>query len=401
MLPVEANNSKHIAIFVHSFSGSGGAERVMLNLACGLLEKGHKVDLVMARKEGLFLDQIPSAIRVVDLKVRSAKQSLSTLPFLGKDCWFWTRMILARKPHFVLGALPSLAKYLREEQPDALISSIEYPNVVAIMARSLARVKTTVIATVHIALSMKIATIKKRRVKAMPKICRRFYPRADAIVAVSEGVAKDLASVLDFPVDDVTTIYNPIVFPGLKNLADEPLTHPWFFGDGPPVLITVGGFKTAKDHATLLKAFSIVRAQRPVRLVMLGDGKLREAIRQQAEELRITEDIDLVGFVENPYKYMAKASLFVLSSIYEGLPTVIVEAMACGCPVVSTDCPSGPLEILDHGRYGQLVSVKDEQALASAIICNLDTQHDKSTLVSRGMEFSLERATENYLKLIP
>ncbi|MBN2331475.1 MAG: glycosyltransferase [Deltaproteobacteria bacterium] len=401
MAPAGTHNSKHIAIFVHSFGGSGGAERVMLNLASGLKDQGHKVDLVMARQEGLFLDQVPPEIRIVDLKVRSARQSIVSLPLLGKNCWFWARMVLAVKPHFVLGALPSLARYLQKEHPDALISSTDYPNVVAILARRLAKVKTRIIATVHIALSMKITTVKKRRVKDLPRVCRRFYPQADAIVAVSQGVADDLAQVLDFPVDNITTIYNPVVSPALESLAAEPLEHPWFIGEGPPVVITVGGFKVAKDHATLLKAVAIVRSQRPLRLVMLGEGKLQETIAQLAEELHIAEDVDMLGFVDNPYKYMARASLFVLSSIYEGLPTVMVEALACGCPVVSTDCPSGPAEILDHGRYGRLVPVQDEHALALAILSALDEQHDPSVLKARGMEFSLAKATEDYLRLIP
>ena len=400
MIQTKPQDSKHIAIFVHSFGGSGGAERVMLNLICELVDQGHRVDLVMARREGLFLDQIPSSTRIIDLNVRSARKTLFTLPRLGRDSWFWACMVLAPKPHFVLGALPGLANYLKLERPDALISSMDYPNVVAIMARDLARVKTRVIATVHIALSMKVATIKKRRVKDLPRVGHYFYPRADAIVAVSQGVADDLVQVMGLPSESITTIYNPVVSPKLSMQAADSLSHPWFAGDGPPVILAVGSFKVAKDPLTLLKAFAIVRSKRPARLVILGDGKLYDELKRQAEKLHIARDIDMPGFVDNPYKYMARASLFVLSSIYEGLPTVIVEALACGCPVVSTDCPSGPAEILDHGRYGILVPVKDEKALALAMIHALDAQHDKLFLMARGQEFSLERAAEQYLRLI-
>ena len=400
MTQTKPQDLKHIAIFIHSFGGSGGAERVMLNLMCELVEQGHRVDLVMARREGLFLDQIPPSIRIIDLNVRSVRRTLFILPFLGKDSWFWARMVLASKPHFVLGALPGLIKYLKSERPDALISSMDYPNVVAVMARDLAKVRTRVIATVHIALSMKVATIKKRRVKDLPRVGHHFYPRADAIVAVSQGVADDLAQVMGLPSESITTIYNPVVSPKLAMRAAESLSHPWFAGDGPPVILAVGSFKVAKDPLTLLKAFAIIRSKRPVRLVILGDGKLYDELKRQTEKLHIARDIDMPGFVDNPYKYMARASLFVLSSIYEGLPTVIVEALACGCPVVSTDCPSGPAEILDHGRYGILVPVKDEEALASAMIRALDAQHDKLSLMARGQEFSLERAAEQYLRLI-
>jgi glycosyltransferase involved in cell wall biosynthesis len=391
---------KHIALFVRSFEGSGGAERVFLNLAYGLVAQGHRVDLVMARQKGLFLDQIPPEVRIVDLKVRSARQSWWILFRLGKDAFFWARMLFARKPHYVLGTLSNLANYLKREQPDVMISCHDYPNVVAVMARDLARVGCRVILTAHSTLSHEMASSKKRKVKAQAEVDRRFYPRAEAIVTVSQGVADDLASILDLPLKSFTTIYNPVVSERLEQQATEPLTHPWFSGDGPPVVLTVGGFKPAKDHATLLKAFALVRKKRPVRLLILGEGKLRQSLTRQAGELGISEDLEMPGFVDNPYQYLARSSLFVLSSVFEGLPMVLIEALACGCPVVSTDCPSGPSEILDHGRYGRLVPMCDEKTLAEAINQALDASQDKASLVARGQVFSLEKATEKYLELI-
>ena len=199
---------------------------------------------------------------------------------------------------------------------------------------------------------------------------------------------------------NLTTIYNPVVTQKLLHLSAEPLSHPWFAAGSPPVLLAVGGFKPAKDHATLLNAFALVRKQRPVRLMLLGEGRLRDSLTRQAEELKIAEDLQMPGFVDNPFQYMANASLFVLSSVFEGLPTVLIEALACGCPVVSTDCPSGPQEILSQGRFGQLVPMGDANALADAIIQSLDAPWKKEKLISRGMDFSLEKATENYLQLI-
>jgi len=396
----EAQSQKHIALFVRSFEGSGGAERVFLNLACGLVARGHRVDLVMARVKGHFLDQIPPGVRVVDLKVTSAKQSLWVLPRLGRDMWFWARMVLAWKPAFVLGALSGLAQYLKREQPDVVIASMDYPNAVAVMARKLSRVNSRVIVTIHNTLSEEVARSKKPRVRAYVKVDRRFYPRADAVVAVSQGVADDLVRTLELPAKSISTIYNPVVSENLVQRASEPLSHPWFSGDGPPVLLTVGGFKPAKDHATLLKAFAIVRKEQTVRLVILGEGKLRKSLTSLAENLGITEDLEMPGFVENPYQYMARASLFVFPSVFEGFGMVLVEALACGCPIVSTDCPSGPAEILGQGRFGTLVPIGEELSLARAITDALETRHDKAMLIARGKAFSLDCATEKYLELI-
>lgn len=390
---------RKIAIFIRSMQGSGGAERAMLNLAHGLSDQGHRVDMVMARRTGHFLDEIHSVIRVVDLKVHSARESLISLPCLGRDAWFWARMALASKPHFVLGALPKLVRYLRRENPDVLISAMDYPNAVAIAAKALAGNNIPVIATVHSTLSGEVAHTKRRRIKAQLKVARRFYPRADALVAVSRGVADDLAQILGRP-NKIETIYNPVVSPDLATKAAQPLNHPWFSGNGPPVILAVGGLKPAKDFATLFKAFAIARRERPFRLLVLGEGKLRQDLTLLASQLGIAGDLQLPGFTENPFRYMAKASVFVLSSAWEGLPTVLIEALACGCPVVSTDCPSGPAEILEDGKYGTLVPVGDAEALAAAILNTLAGGQDKQKLVKRGEDFAVKHATRGYLDLI-
>ncbi len=390
---------RKIAIFMRSMQGSGGAERAMLNLAQGLVEQGQRVDMVMARRTGHFLDEIPPAVRVVDLKVRSARQSLICLPRLGPDAWFWARMFFAPKPHFVLGALRPLTRYLRQERPDVLISAMDYPNAVAVTASSLAGNGVPVIATVHNHLSVEVANSKRRRIKAQVEVARRFYPRAHALVAVSHGVADDLAQVLGMGREAVQTIYNPVVSPDLLKKAAEPLDHPWFCDNGPPVILAVGGFKPQKDFSTLFKAFAIARRERPLRLLILGEGKLRRSLEEQAGELGVSDDLLMPGFVDNPYQYMARASLMVVSSIYEGMSMVIAEALACGCPVVSTDCPSGPAEILDHGRYGALVPVRDVNSLAQAMLRSFKSGCDKELLRARSREFSVERAAQQYREL--
>jgi glycosyltransferase involved in cell wall biosynthesis len=391
---------RKVAIFMRSMQGSGGAERVMLALAHGLSAQGHRIDMVMARRTGHFLDEIRPAIRVLDLKVRSPWESLQSLPALGQDAWFWARMLLASKPHFVLGALPGLTSYLRQEKPDVLIAAMDYPNVVAIAAGALSGNRIPVIATVHNTLSAEVANTSRKRIKAQLAVARRFYPRAKALVAVSRGVADDLAHILGVAGERIATIYNPVVSPDLAMQAAQPLPHPWFTGGGPPVILAVGGFKPQKDFTTLFKAFAIARRERPLRLMVLGEGKLRRELTDLAGELDISGDLEMPGFVDNPFQYMARASLLALSSIYEGLPTVLIEALACGCPVVSTDCPSGPAEILDHGRYGTLVPMKDEKALAAAMLRNLEAGCDKGVLINRAREFSVDQACRQYQELI-
>jgi glycosyltransferase involved in cell wall biosynthesis len=391
--------TRKIAIFMRSMQGSGGAERAMLNLADGLVSQGQRVDMVMARRTGHFLNEIQPDIRVVDLKVRSARGSLTSLPRLGTDACFWARMVFAPKPHFVLGALPGLVSYLRREKPDVVISAMDYPNAVAIKAAALAGTGVPVIATVHNTLSAEVANTKRRRIRAQLDVVRRFYPRAEALVAVSRGVAEDLAQVLG-SADRIGTIYNPVVSPDMEMKAANPLNHPWFAGDGPPVILAVGGFKPQKDFATLFRAFAIARRERPLRLLVLGEGKLRPDLTHLAGKLGITDDLLMPGFVDNPYQYMAQASLMVVSSIYEGLSMVLVEALACGCPVVSTDCPSGPAEILDHGRYGKLVPVRDENALARAMLQSLEAGCDRELLITRARDFSVEQAARQYRDVI-
>lgn len=393
------SSARKIAIFMRSMQGSGGAERAMLNLAQGLVDQGQRVDMVMARRTGHFLDEIPPAVRVVDLKVRSARQSLLCLPRLGPNAWFWARMVFAPKPHFVLGALRPLTRYLRLERPDVLISAMDYPNAVAVTASALAGNGVPVIATAHNTLSVEVASSNRPRIRAQLGVARRFYPRADAVVAVSHGVADDLTQILGRGRETIQTIYNPVVSSELMTKAAQPLDHPWFSGTGPEVVLAVGGLKPAKDFATLLKAFAIARKERPLRLLILGEGKLRCSLEELAGELGLSDDLLMPGFVDNPYQYMARASLMVVSSIYEGMSMVIAEALACGCPVVSTDCPSGPAEILDHGRYGALVPVRDENSLAQAMLRCFESGCDKESLRARSRDFSIERAAWQYREL--
>jgi len=344
----EINN---IALFLPSLR-CGGAERVMVNLARGFAERGQQVDMVLAKAEGPYMREVPPEVRIVDL---GAKR--------------------------MLYSLPALVRYLRRVRPDAMLSAMNHSNIVAIWARQLAGVKTRLIISEHNTLSVSVRDSKSTRERLMPTLMKLFYRWADAIVVVSRGVMEDLISTTKIPREKVRVIYNPVVTPELLARAEEPLEHPWFAGGEPPVILGVGRLVRQKDFATLIRAFALVRMEQPVRLIIIGEGEERDKLEALLRTLGLEQDVALPGFVENPYKYMKRAAVFVLSSRYEGLSNVLVEAMAVGTPVVSTDCPSGPMEILESGRWGKLVPVGDIQAMAAAVVAALnetkcpDTRH--------------------------
>jgi len=360
-----------IALFLPSLRG-GGAERVMVNLARGFVERGLRVDLVLAKAEGPYLSQVPKEVRVVDLGARR-----------------------------VLYSLPGLVRYLRRERPQAMLSALNHANIVAIWAKLLARVQTRLVVAEHSTLSRSTENASSVRAKLLPFLIKTFYPYADAVVAVSRGVAEDLVTTTKLPMEKIKVIYNPVITPELFAKAEEPLDHPWFRPGEPPVVLGVGRLTQQKDFPTLIRAFALVRREHPARLMILGEGEERPKLEALVRELRLEEDVALPGFVDNPYKYMKRAAVFVLSSQWEGFGNVLVEAMACGCPVVATDCPSGPAEILENGKWGRLVPPGDPEALAKAILDTVErgvSRVEAATNVQK--RFSMIAIVEQYLKVL-
>jgi glycosyltransferase involved in cell wall biosynthesis len=370
MIGMGREKKKHIALFLPSLRG-GGAEKVMVNLALGFVEQGLKVDLVLAKAEGPYLSRVPEEVRVVDLGARR-----------------------------VLYSLPGLVRYLRRERPQAMLSALNYANIVAIWAKLLARVQTHLVVSEHNTLSCSTQNASSVRVKLLPLLIKIFYPYADAVVAVSHGVAEDLITMTGLPMEKVKVIYNPVITPELFAKAEEPLDHPWFRPGEPPVVLGVGRLTKQKDFPTLIRAFALVRKERPARLMILGEGEERPKLETLARELGIEEDFVLPGFVENPYKYMKRASVFVLSSRWEGLPTVLIEALALGVPVISTNCPSGPAEILEHGKWGCLVPVGEPHLLARAILEILQNDVRIPSHKTAWERFSKENAVIAYLQVL-
>jgi glycosyltransferase involved in cell wall biosynthesis len=361
---------KRIAIFMPSLFGGGG-QRSMVNLANGMAESGYAVDLVLAQMEGPFLSEVRSPVRVVDLKASRA-----------------------------LTSLPALVRYLRSEQPEAMLSVFGYVNIIASWAWRLAGVRTRLLLNEQNTVSQESGNSSKWRGRLVPWLIKRFYPWANGIVVVSHGVRDDMAQLTKIPLERITVIYNPsVVGAEVWDKAQAPLDHPWFKPGQPPVLVAVGRLQMQKDYPTLLHAFAQVRKNRPVRLLILGEGKERPMLEELIKELGLEQDISLPGFVMNPYAYMARASLFVLSSRWEGLPTVLIEALCCGTPVVSTDCPSGPREILKDGKYGQLVPVGDVDALARAIEAALNNKAPRPPSES-WRPYDLENVVNQYINLL-
>ena len=362
MLAKHATNN-HIAIFIPSLHG-GGAERVMVTLANGFAARGHRVDLVLSRAEGPYLTEVATNVRIIDLDRKR-----------------------------VLISLLPLARYLRRERPDAMLSALNHANVIAIIARKLSRVSTRLVVSERNSLANRPAGMTGWILRAMMK---QLYPHADAVVAVSQAMAKELVNELGLSATKVASIPNPVDITALQALAQEYPNHPWFSAGQPPVVLSVGRLEPQKDYPTLLTAFAKLRSTSEARLIILGEGSQRKELEQRVAQLGLTGAVDLVGFKENPFAWMAACDLFVLSSRFEGFPNVLVQAMACGAKVVSTDCPTGPDEILEGGRWGRLAPVGDAHALAIAMAQALEDPNPPD-VQKRVEAFRSEVAINSYL----
>ncbi len=364
-----STDNRRVTFLIESL-GIGGAERVVSNLATAFDGNGWAVDVVVTRETGPMEEKLPDSVAVRSLDSR--------------------RTLASFRP---------LVAYLRERRPDVLIANMTHINVIAALATRFARVGTSLVVVEHSMLSDRIERMDGRKELATAKLARYVYPWADVIVAVSDGLADDVASVTGINRSAITTIYNPIVTDEITDRANEPVDLP-AFADDVPVVVSVGRLEVRKDVPTLLRAFQRVLKHRECRLVICGDGPKRADIEELANALKIDEHVTFAGWVDNPYKYMRQADVFALSSTVEGLSNVLVEALAVGCPVVSTDCESGPAEILEGGRWGELVPVGDHEALSAAITTTLESSVEATQLRARANAFTTETAYQHYAKLL-
>jgi len=366
---------KRLSIFLPALYG-GGAERTMLNLAQGIASRGHLVDLVLAQAEGPYLAEVPESVRLVDL---------------GKGSNVNRNRTLTR--------LPSLIRYLRDERPDAMLSALSRANLVAICASRIAGKPRRVVVNQQNTVSKDAPNFPDHLGRSAPRLAKYIYRWADYVVGVSQGVVDDLVQSVGVPQHLVKVIFNPGITPELRRKAQAPLDHPWFQPGEPPVIIAVGRLSMQKDFPNLIKAFAQLHQTRQVRLLILGEGAQRKTLEELAAQLGVEQDVALPGFVENPYPYMVNASVFVLSSLWEGLPTVLVEALFCGQPIVATDCPSGPREILRNGEFGRLVLVGEPEALAEAIGDALDGKISPPPIES-WQPYDLETVVDQYVDIL-
>lgn len=365
-------NNKEILIsfFLPSLEG-GGAEKATVYLINGFIERGFKVDLLLSKATGPYIEMVNEKCKIIDFNSKR-----------------------------VVFSLGKLINYLKVNKPFALISVLSHANVISSFAKMFYNTETKIVLTERINLTSSKVNLKNLRSKLLPFFMFLTYWKANKIVAVSKGVAEDLEKRIRYLKHKVEYIYNPVIVPEILKLSKESIDHPWFNNKEIPVILSVGRLTQQKDYPVLLKAFSIVRKKLDSHLVILGEGEERGDLIKLAKDLGIYDDVWMPGFVDNPYKYMGRSSILVSSSQSEGFPNALIEAMACGTAVVATDCPSGPVEILDNGKYGKLVPVGDFMGMANAIIETLKYPLSKEVLISRANQFNLDKAVSRYLEVI-
>ena len=396
----------HIALVINDLGG-GGAERVVLNLARGLIDRSHRVDIAMFHGDVHYPEDIPQETRLFVMdggSDKSTKESANAgqtrlvrvhVPLRSLD---WARAASAL--HWDPLCLPTsrmvaqaraIASYIALERPDCILPNLPGPKIATLLAYHFLSESPPIIPVVHTFVRYR----RRRRRRS-----RYLFANAAHCVGVSQRASESLVDAIGLPTENITTIYNPVVTPDLANKATEQPNHPWFLDHGAPIILAVGRLEEQKDHPTLIRAFARLAGLRPCRLVILGRGSKQHELEALAKDLTVADRVSFAGWTDNPFAFMAQASLFVLSSRWEGLPTVLVEALACGCPCVSTDCPSGPAEILLNGDLGPLVPVGDDAALAEAMGRVLDDPPDRRLLQQRAAYFSADRAVAAYEELI-
>lgn len=354
-------------LFVITHLHAGGAERVTVLLANELASRGLKVAIATYVRQGEFIDQLSATVPLIE--VGGAGWEAAILP---------------------------LARLIRRTRPAAVVGVMVSSNVAAVAAGKLAMTGARIVLVEHNQVDRGAAHYGSLSYRAI----RWSYPWADAIVCVSDGVRDSLCRYAGMTPRRMRVIHNPIVPPGLAELAARPCPHPWAGDREVPLVLAVGRLTTPKNYPMLLRSFALLLRQRHARLLIVGNGTERAQLEALIDELGIGAHVEMPGYSDNPYAYMARADLFVLSSEWEGFPTVLVEALACGAPVVATDCPSGPREILLDGELGSLVPVGDERAFADAMRRALDEAPRRDALMARGNSFTVARAADAYVDVL-
>jgi glycosyltransferase involved in cell wall biosynthesis len=359
--------SKKISLFLPSLEG-GGAERAFVQLANEFAASGFSVDFALASARGPYLQALSTSVRVIDFHAAG-----------------------------VLRSLPKLVGYLKRERPDVLMSGLDHTNVVAILAQFLSGSGTRCVVSAR---SVPTGMYRDDRTLAgwaTLRLMKAVYRFADGVIANSNAVASDIAGFV--PKSKLKTIYNPVDLAGVERRGNVSVDHPWCAAGAPPIVLSVGSLIPVKDFATLVRAFAIVKSKRDCRLVILGEGPERKQLESLVGVLDLRRDVLLPGFADNPYAWMRHARVFVSSSLTEGCPNALMEALACGTPVVSTDCIGGSAEVLEGGKWGRLVPVGKPDAMAAAILATLESVAHPDVRRRAG-DFGLARIARDYIRVL-
>jgi glycosyltransferase involved in cell wall biosynthesis len=359
------------AIYIHDLS-SGGVERQSLVLARELQARGVDVVLVVHQMRGELIPLLPTGIPVVNLHSTRTLQDVLRL-----------------------------RRFLLNEQPGIFVANVDHNNIAAAMAQALARTATKLVIVQHNPLSAGFHATVNWKHRVVPAFYRALASDIDHAVAVSDGIARELVRHAGLPAGKVSTIMNAVIGDDFEARAGAPVQHPWLVHKDRPVFVTAGRLVEMKDQRTLLRAFALHLREYASRLILLGSGPMLDELRNLADSLRIRDHVAFTGFVRNPLPYMRAADAFVLSSRSEGFGNVLVEAMGCGTPVVSTDCPHGPADILAGGKYGILVKPRDPGALAQALsrVLRDRAQWPKDRLRARAGAFTYGACADSYARL--
>ncbi|MBK1643183.1 hypothetical protein CKO25_00630 [Thiocapsa imhoffii] len=363
------NDRSRLAIFAGPLDGNSTA-KIAVRLANGFVARGTPTDLLVSRARQPVAEPLDPAVTVVEL---------------GR-----------------MGPVTRVARmalYLRRRRPAAILTHRIRENVLTLKAARLSAVATPVFVTVHGPMSVKLNHLKGRRGRARWSQVKRWYPRNEMIVAISEETAADLYDIFG-PRARITTIPNPIVAPEVWSWSAQPLTHPWLVSKDTPVIVAAGRLEYEKDFSTLLQAMALLRARQEVRLIIIGEGRLRADLESERAALGLESVVDLPGWADNPYPFLKAADLVVLSSFWDALPTVLIESLALGTPVVSTHCGQGPAEILQGGELGRLVPPRDPGALAAALAATLAEPLPAATLRAGGERYEAQRNADRYRALM-
>ncbi len=362
--------TKKIAVFIPSLSG-GGAERAMIAFAEGAIELGYQVDLLIVKRQGPLLDAIPQNVNLIDLKCSRTLTSVF-----------------------------KLARYLRKQKPLALFSTIPHANLAALFARMLAGLDIPVILRES---NSPVSEAKRSRARRIVhSLVPYFYPYAKGVIAVSNGVEAELRQMhKNNPALNVKVLPTPVVTASMLKDAEENISHPWF-DQTVPLIVACGRLVPAKGFDVLLQAVSLIKKKKDVHLIILGEGSSRSELENLQASLGLKDCVSMPGYFLNPFPYLKKADVFVLSSRFEGMPNVLLQALSFGTPIVSTDCESGPRECLENGRLGKLVPVDNIAELADAITETLDNVKSKSSANEINSQikdrYSSVSAAKNYLE---